>query len=74
MSFASMPFTMVELGDHLCTSVAMLESMPSDATVGVSVFPSSVMSGPFLPLLNAVVQSVVRFPHGTKTTWTLVLA
>ena len=69
-----MPLTMVELGDQSCTSVAMLASMPSDAWVGVSVFPSSVTSGPFLPLLYAVVQSVVRLPHGTKTTWILVLA
>ncbi len=49
-------------------------STPSDASVGVSVLPSSVMSGAFLPLASASFQSVVRLVHGTHTTLTLVLA
>src|SRR5579875_1934471 len=52
----------------------MLASTPSDASVGVSVLPSSVMSGAFLPLASASFQSVVRTVHGTHTTLTLVLA
>ena len=56
------------------TLLLMLARAPCEAMPGVSVLPSSVMSGPFLPLLNAVVQSVARFPHGTKTTLILVLA
>ncbi len=48
--------------------------MPSAASVGVSVLPSSVMSGVFLPLDSALFQSVVRLVHGTQTTLTLVLA
>src|ERR1700722_9853755 len=50
----------------------MLARPPRLASVGVSVLPSSVTSGPFLPLVSAVFQSVVRFPHGTQTTLTLV--
>ena len=69
-----MPFTMSELGAQAWTWGAILASIPSEAWAGVSVLPSSVTSGPFLPLLNAVVQSVARFPHGTKTTLILVLA
>src|SRR5215469_13980824 len=52
----------------------MLATTPSPASVGVSVLPSSVMSGAFLPLDSALFQSVVRTVHGTHTTSTLVLA
>ena len=41
---------------------------------GVSVLPSSVMSGPPLPLVRALVQSVTRLPQGIQSTTTLVLA
>ena len=40
---------------------------------GVSVLPSSVMSGPPLPLVSALVQSVMRLPQGIQSTTTLVL-
>src|SRR5215831_938291 len=52
----------------------MLATMPRPASVGVSVLPSSVMSGAFLPLDSALFQSVVRTVQGTHTTLTLVLA
>src|SRR5260221_10523403 len=39
---------------------------------GVSVLPSSVMSGPPLPLVSAFVQSVTRLPHGIQLTSTFV--
>src|SRR6202046_5777110 len=39
---------------------------------GVSVLPSSVMSGPPLPLVSAFVQSVMRLVHGIQSTTTLV--
>ena len=42
--------------------------------MGVSVLPSLVMSGAFLPLASALFQSVVRLVQGTQTTLTLVLA
>src|SRR5205807_589445 len=42
------------------------------AMPGVSVLPSSVMSGPPLPLDSALVQSVTRLPHGIQSTTTLV--
>ena len=48
--------------------------MPLAASVGVSVLPSSVMSGMFLPLDSALFQSVVRLPHGIQSTLTWVLA
>ncbi len=48
--------------------------MPLAASVGVSVLPSSVMSGTFLPDDRALFQSVVRLVHGTQTTLTWVLA
>ncbi len=51
----------------------MLARAPWLATPGVSVLPSSVMSGPPLPLVRAFVQSVVRLPHGIQSTMTLVL-
>src|SRR5258705_5892158 len=41
---------------------------------GVAVLPSSVMSGPPLPLVSALVQSVTRLPQGIQSTTTLVLA
>src|ERR1700752_2632614 len=52
----------------------MLAITPRLASVGVSVLPSSVMSGAFLPLASALFQSVVRTVQGTHTTLTLVLA
>src|SRR5580700_809768 len=39
---------------------------------GVSVLPSSVMSGPPLPLVSAFVQSVARLVQGIQSTTTLV--
>src|ERR1700689_1229133 len=48
--------------------------MPLAASVGVSVLPSSVMSGMFLPLDSALFQSCVRSPHGIQSTLTWVLA
>ena len=69
-----MPETTLDLLDQAFTLVVMLASMPSDASVGVSVLPSSVMSGAFLPLDRALVQSWVRFVQGMNTTLTLVLA
>src|SRR5271165_5616625 len=59
--------------DQALTSLLMLASAPCVATPGVSVFPSSVMSGPPLPLVRALVQSVVRLPHGIQFTTTLVV-
>ena len=58
--------------DHACTSLVMLASAPWVAMPGVSVFPSSVMSGPPFPLLRALVQSVTRLDHGIQSTTTLV--
>src|ERR1700733_13865827 len=52
----------------------MFASKPRLESVGVSVLPSSVMSGAFLPLVSASFQSVVRLVHGTQTTLTCVLA
>ena len=69
-----MPDTTLDLFDQEFTSDVMLASMPSDASVGVSVLPSSVMSGAFLPLASALVQSAVRFVQGINLTLTLVLA
>src|SRR5450759_3645049 len=59
--------------DHPFTSLVMLASAPCVATPGVSVLPSSVMSGPPFPLVRALVQSVTRLPQGIKSTTTLVL-
>src|ERR1700726_1846857 len=56
------------------TWLLMFASAPCAATPGVSVLPSSVMSGPPFPLLSALVQSVTRFAHGIQSTTTLVLA
>src|ERR1700735_5841617 len=57
---------------QVLASVVMLASPPWAATPGVSVLPSSVMSGPPFPLLSALVQSVVRLVHGIQSTTTLV--
>src|SRR5215469_4325423 len=65
---------MSELLDHELTLLVMLVRAPWVAMPGVSVLPSSVMSGPPLPLVSALVQSVVRLPHGIQSTVTLVLA
>src|SRR5450759_927074 len=59
--------------DHPFTSLVMLASAPCVAIPGVSVLPSSVMSGPPFPLVRALVQSVTRLPQGIKSTTTLVL-
>src|SRR5437667_113073 len=72
VSLASMPVTTLDLLDQAFTSVVMLASMPSDAWVGVSVLPSSVMSGAFFPLESAFVQSWVRLVQGMNTTKTKV--
>src|SRR5487761_514102 len=69
-----MPPTRSDLFDQELTSLAMLDSMPSEASVGVSVLPSSVTSGAFLPLARAFCQSVVRLAQGIQTTLALVLA
>src|SRR5258708_4210459 len=69
-----MPDTRPEVPDQLFRSVVSGARMPLAASVGVSVLPSSVMSGMFLPLDSAVFQSCVRLPHGTQTTLTWVLA
>src|SRR5580704_6482650 len=58
--------------DQDFTSLAMSASAPWPATPGVSVLPSSVISGPPLPLVSALVQSVARSPHGIQSTTTLV--
>src|SRR5580693_4978909 len=63
-----------EPGDQAFTSVLMLARAPCEAMPGVSVLPSSVMSGPPLPLVSALVQSVTRLPQGIQSTTTLVLA
>src|SRR5215472_12638647 len=63
---------MSEPGDQAWTLLAMSASAPCPATPGVSVLPSSVMSGPALPLVRALVQSVARLVHGIQSTDTLV--
>ena len=63
-----------EPGDQAFTLLVMLARAPCEAMPGVSVLPSSVMSGPPLPLVSALVQSVVRLPQGIQSTTTLVLA
>ncbi len=60
--------------DQLLRSLLSGARMPLAASVGVSVLPSSVMSGMFLPLDSAVFQSVVRLDHGIQSTLTWVLA
>src|SRR6266571_5439581 len=65
---------MFEPSGQALTSLVMLASAPCAATPGVSVLPSSVMSGPPFPLLTALVQSVMRLAHGIQSTTTFVLA
>src|ERR1700723_4250389 len=69
-----MPGTSPLVPDQLFRSLVSGERMPLAASVGVSVLPSSVMSGMFLPLDSALFQSVVRLPHGIQSTLTWVLA
>src|SRR5260370_26537157 len=69
-----MPETRPDVPDHDFRSLVSGARMPLAASVGVSVLPSSVMSGMFLPLDSALFQSWVRLPHGTHTTLTWVLA
>src|ERR1700732_2570604 len=69
-----MPETRPLVPDQLLRSVVSGARMPLAASVGVSVLPSSVMSGMFLPLDSALFQSWVRLPHGTHTTLTWALA
>jgi hypothetical protein len=69
-----MPDTTSDLADQAFTKPEMLARAPSEASVGVSVLPSSVMSGAFLPLARALVQSAVALVHGIHLTTTWVLA
>src|ERR1700761_7750105 len=69
-----MPLTRPEVPDQAFRSVLREARMPLEASVGVSVLPSSVMSGMFLPDDSALFQSVVRLPHGIHFTLTWVLA
>src|ERR1700679_481278 len=69
-----MPGTSPLVPDQLLRSLVSGERMPLAASVGVSVLPSSVMSGMFLPLDSALFQSVVRLLHGIQSPLTLVLA
>src|SRR6202021_660429 len=69
-----MPGTRPLVPDQLLRSVLSGARMPLAASVGVSVLPSSVMSGMFLPDESALFQSVVRLVHGIQSTLTWVLA
>src|ERR1700744_6566326 len=69
-----MPGTMPLVPDQLLRSLVSGARMPLAASVGVSVLPSSVMSGMFLPLDSALFQCVVRLDHGVPSTLTCVLA
>src|SRR6201999_1401686 len=69
-----MPGTMPLVPDQLLRSLVSGARMPDAASVGVSVLPSSVMSGMFLPLDSALFQSVVRSLQGIQPTFTWVLA
>src|SRR6201995_4599864 len=69
-----MPGTMPLVPDQLLRSLVSGARMPLAASVGVSVLPSSVMSGMFLPDESALFQSVVRSLHGIQSTLTWVLA
>src|SRR5690242_9335627 len=64
---------MLEPCGQALTSLVMLASAPWPAIPGVSVLPSSVMSGPPLPLVSALVQSVMRLAQGIQSTTTFVL-
>src|SRR5215475_8018011 len=72
VSLARLPGMICYPFDHEWTLLEMLASAPWAAMPGVSVLPSSVMSGPPLPLVRAFVQSVPRFVHGIQSTTTLV--
>ena len=74
VSLARLPAMRSELCDQLLTLLVTSASAPREAIPGVSVLPSSVMSGAPLPLVSALVQSVVRLPHGIQLVTTLVLA
>src|SRR5580700_4950075 len=65
-----MPETRPLVPDQLLRSVVSGARMPLAASVGVSVLPSSVMSGMFLPDESALFQSVVRLLHGIQSTVT----
>src|ERR1700761_4776746 len=69
-----MPGTRPLVPDQLLRSLLSGARTPLAASVGVSVLPSSVMSGIFLPLDSALFQSVVRLDHGIQSTLTWVLA
>src|ERR1700689_525770 len=69
-----MPGTRPLVPDQAVRSLLSGARMPLAASVGVSVLPSSVMSGMFLPDDSALFQSVVRLPHGIQSTLTWVLA
>src|SRR5580693_3524911 len=69
-----MPGTSPLVPDQLLRSLLSGARMPLAASVGVSVFPNSVMSGTFLPEESALFQSVVRSVHGIQSTLTWVLA
>src|ERR1700759_1470248 len=69
-----MPGTRPLVPDQLLRSLLSEARMPLAASVGVSVLPSSVMSGMFLPDDSALFQSVVRSVHGIQSTFTWVLA
>src|SRR5215469_12388908 len=73
VSLARFPAMRSEPLLHALTLLVMLASAPWAATPGVSVLPSSLMSGPPLPLVRAFVQSVVRLPHEIQSTTSLVL-
>src|SRR5215471_16042864 len=74
VSLARLPGIKSDPCDQALTSVVMFASAPCEAIPGVSVLPSSVMSGPPLPLVSAFVQSVTRLPQGIQRVRTLVLA
>src|ERR1700745_2541545 len=69
-----MPGTMPLVPDQLLRLLLSEARMPLADSVGVSVLPSSVMSGMFLPDDSALFQSAVRLPHGIHFTLTWVLA
>src|ERR1700722_7674964 len=69
-----MPGTRPLVPDQLLSSLLSGARMPLAASVGVSVLPSSVMSGMFLPDDSAVFQSVVRSPHGIHFTMSFLFA
>src|SRR5215469_14478156 len=72
VSLARLPGMICDPFDHECTLLEMLARAPWAAMPGVSVLPSSVMSGPPLPLVSAFVQSVPLLVHGIQSTTTLV--